>query len=116
MAGGSRYQCFVDAYGRRDRLVAVCLAAIVVLNLADLALTRVLIDLGASEVNPIMAGLLAAGVIPAVAVKVAVTIAVVAGVWVMRRYRRMLEFSLVLLGFLVLLAAYQVGGLLLLAR
>jgi len=116
MAGVSRYQRFLEAYRRRDGLVAVCLAAIVVLNLADLVLTQVLIDLGASEANPIMAALLAAGTVPAAAVKVAVTIAVVAGVWVLRRYRRMLEFSLVLLGALVLLAAYQVGGVLLLAR
>jgi len=115
MAGVSRYQRLLDIYRSRDGLVAVCLAAIVVLNLTDLALTRVLIGLGASEVNPIMAGLLAAGAVPAVAVKVAVTIAVVGGVWVMRRYRRMLEFSLVLLGALALLAVYQVAGVVLLA-
>lgn len=116
MAGVSRYQRFLEAYRRRDGLVAVCLAAIAVLNLADLMLTRLLIDLGASEANPIMAALLAAGTVPAAAAKVAVTVAVVAGVWVLRRYRRMLEFSLVLLGALVLLAVYQVGGVLLLAR
>ncbi len=116
MVGVSRYQRFLEAYRRRDGLVAVCLAAVAVLNLVDLVLTRVLIDLGASEANPIMAALLAAGTVPAAAAKVAVTVAVVTGVWMLRRYRRMLEFSLVLLGALVLLAAYQVGGVLLLAR
>ena len=116
MAGVSRYQRLLEGYRRRDGLVAVCLAAIAVLNLVDLVLTRLLVDMGASEANPIMAGLLAVGAVPALAVKVAVTAAVVTGVWVLRRYRRMLEFSLALLGVLVLLALYQVGGVLLLAR
>jgi len=111
----SRYLRFLEAYRGRPLLVAGCLAAIALFGTADLVLTRHLLELGASEANPVMAALLEMGTAPAVLFKGAVTGAVLAGMWALRRYRRVLELSLVVAAALTLLVAYQVAGLALLS-
>lgn len=100
----------------RDRPAAVAGAAalIVVLGIADVLLTWRLMDLGAREANPVMARLLDGGLGGAVWLKAAVVVPVAAGVWTLRRYRRVLGFSVVVLVVSVALVAFEVFGLALL--
>jgi hypothetical protein len=113
--GATRYRRFLDTYRSSPILVAGCLAAIALLGAADLTLTGRLLELGATEVNPVMAALFEKGTAPAVLFKGPVTAAVLAGIWALQRYRRVLELSLVVAAALTLLVAYQVAGLALLS-
>lgn len=107
-AGTTARSRLLEAYRRTPAAVAVVAVAIALLAAADVALTRHLIAHGASEVNPVMAALFAGGDGGAVALKAAVTIPVAASVWLLRRYRRVLEFSLVVLAASAALVAYEV--------
>lgn len=107
---GSRFRQMLEGYRRRPALVAGCLGVVVVLQVLDLVLTARLLRAGATELNPIMAGLFEAGIPAAAALKAAVTALVVAGVWRFRRYRRILEFSLALAAGSALVVAYQAAG------
>lgn len=105
----------VGWYRDRPTAVAVCGALILVLGVVDVLLTDRLIAVGASELNPVMSRLLAGGVGGAVVVKALVMAPVAAGVWLLRRYRRVLEFSLVVLAGSILLVLYEFAGLAILA-
>ncbi|MBU1225787.1 MAG: hypothetical protein KJ698_01065 [Actinobacteria bacterium] len=109
--GTSRVGRLLDAYRRRPVLIACCALGIAALSAADLLLTWRLISLGAHEVNPVMARLFERGVGSAATLKAPITVAVAGGIWLMRRYRRVLEFSLMALALLAGLVAYQVVGL-----
>jgi hypothetical protein len=101
----------LHAYRSHPSLVMWCAAAIAALSVVDLLLTWRFIGMGATELNPVMAGLFDSGLAGAAAVKVSITAVVVAGIVAMRRYRRVLEFSLVLVAALVVLVGYEVVGL-----
>ena len=77
------------------------------LGLADVLLTSRLISFGAAELNPVMAGLLAGGPGTALLLKILVMAPVAAAVWWLRRYRRILEFSLIVVVVFAALIAYQ---------
>jgi len=109
--GTSAHLRLLEAYRRSPALIAWCVAGIVALSAADLLLTWRLITMGASEVNPVMARLYDSGLASAAALKGAVTLAVVGGIWLMRRYRRVLEFSLAALVLFAALVAYEAVGL-----
>jgi hypothetical protein len=96
-------------YRDRPRLIATALAAIVLLNVADFVLTLHALELGAREANPVMAGLLDRGPALAGAIKLLLAVAVAAVIWRMRRYRRILEVSLVAMAAFTLLIAYQIS-------
>ena len=96
----------------RPRLVAAALAGVVTLNAADLALTLQALSRGASELNPVMAGLIGFDPVVAGFFKLVLVTAVAAGLWVWREYRRVLEASLLLLAGFTLLSAYHTVGLL----
>ena len=81
------------------------LVTVAMLNVVDLALTLRAIEFGAVELNPIMAALLGTDPVVAAVFKVTIGLGVVAVMWVMRGYRRVLEASLVLLGGFTLLTA-----------
>ena len=102
-------------YRARPAAVAACCALVLVLGLLDVLLTVRLVAAGGAEVNPVMGRLLAGGTGGAVALKVLVMVPVAAGMWWLRRYRRILEFSLVLLAGSALLVAYELAGLAFLA-
>ena len=102
------------AYSDRPQALAVVLSAVVALNIADLLLTFRAIALGAVELNPIMAALIDADPLLAALFKTTIVGAVAAVMWSTRRYRRVLEASLVLLAGFTVLTAYS-GGMLLLA-
>jgi len=100
------------AYRSRPQLLAVVLAAIALLNVADLLLTVQALELGAAELNPIMAAMIEADLALASAFKVTLGLAVVAVMWLLRRYRLILEASLVLLVGFTLLTTYSAASLL----
>jgi hypothetical protein len=101
----------LHSYRSRPVLIGWCVAAIALLGITDLLLTWRLIGMGATELNPVMASLFDAGFVGAAVVKVSITLAVVAGIFVLRRYRRVLEFSIVLVIGLFVLIGYEVAGL-----
>ena len=57
-----------------------------------------------------MAGFLRAGPLWAGVFKLSIAAAVAAGIWMLRRYRRILELSLALAAGMLLLTAYHVFG------
>lgn len=112
-AGGglrSRHWALLQRYRDRPAVVGLVLAAVTGLSLLDLALTTVALDEGAVELNPVMAALFESSPFVAGAVKVAITAAAVATIWVLRRYRLVLETSLALFAAMTLLTCYQLAG------
>ncbi|MCJ7725704.1 MAG: DUF5658 family protein [Acidimicrobiia bacterium] len=105
----------LDAYRQRSALIAWCVAAVVGLGVADFVLTLRLIDLGATEINPVMGRLLDGGPVSAAVFKGLMTLAVAGGVWALRRYRRVLELSLAVLVVMAAVVLYEVAGLLIAA-
>jgi hypothetical protein len=97
----------VGWYRDRPGLIAIALSALVLLNIADFTLTLRALDLGAREANPVMAGLLNLSPALAGTVKVGLTVLVAAAIWKMRRYRRILQISLVALAGFTMLVIYQ---------
>ena len=104
------WQGVLLAYRSRPALVAAVLVLVVLLGLADLLLTLWALGQGATEVNPVMARLFAAGPAPAGFIKMGITLAVAGGSWLTRRYRRALEASRVLLVAFLVGSGDQLGG------
>ena len=96
-------------YRDRPALIAVALATIVALNIADYALTLRALERGAREANPIMATLFAHDPTVALAFKLFTAVAVVLVIWQLRRYRKILGVSLLAVGGFGLLVVYQIG-------
>lgn len=86
------------------------LVVLVALSLLDLVMTVRALDRGAVELNPVMSVLFGAGPVVATVVKLGVTLAVAAGIWLLRRYRRVLQLSLLLVGAMSLVALYHLLG------
>jgi len=106
------YRQMLGAYRSRPQLLAGVLTAIAILNGADLLLTIRALELGAAELNPIMATLLDSNLVLATSFKVTIGLAVVATMWMLRRYRLILEMSLALLAGFTVLTAYSLTSLL----
>lgn len=111
---GGLYRSFLVRLREDARLLAVLLGLINILNLADLSLTLVALERGGQEANPVLAPLFSFSPYAAAAFKAAMVLAVSLVVWDGRRYRRLLETGLVVMGIFMLVVAYQIGGLLLL--
>ncbi len=105
----------LDAYRARPGAVAVVLVAFLGLNLADLLLTVRALDRGATEANPVIGLLFSVDPVVAGAFKLTITLAVAVTIWKMRRYRLMLETSLVVVAGLTVVLAYHILGAALLA-
>ena len=101
------------AYGRDTVRFWTVLATIVVFNFLDLMLTSRALNRGAIEGNPVMRSLFWNDPVVAALVKIGVVAAVVLALQRMRRFRRALELSLVLLvGFTALMfyhALFAIG-------
>jgi len=82
-----------------------------IMSLADLGLTTLSLTLGATEGNPVMRMAFDAGPGAVIALKVGVMGLVSAGIWWLRRYRRVLELSLASVGAYSALLVYHVVGL-----
>ena len=81
------------------------------LNAFDLAMTLRSVELGAVELNPVMASLLGAGWAAAATFKGVITLGVAAGLWFGRGHRIVRQAGIGFVGVLVVLAAYQVVSL-----
>ena len=103
----ARYHHLLEEYRHDHDTIAAALLVFVVLNIVDLLLTVKALSMGAVEVNPVMAWLFAIDPTMAAAFKVVVGIGIALAVWSARRYRRMLEASLVLVAVMTLVLAYH---------
>ena len=101
------YNRMLAAYRSEPRILALVLVIVALLNIADLALTLQAIEVGAVELNPIMAALFGADMLLASVFKVIIGLGVVTAMWALRRYRRVLEASLLLLGGFTVLVVYS---------
>lgn len=101
------YRGWLLAYRHNQRTLALVLAIITALNVADLVLTQRALGLGAVEGNPLMAVLFDADPFMAGVLKIGVGLMVVGLLWALRRYRRALEFSIVALIGMGLVFAYH---------
>jgi hypothetical protein len=101
----------LDSYRRRPAVIAFVLAAIIVANAADFTATLVALRIGAREVNPVMAHLLRIDPVLAGAFKLLVAAGVAGAMWVLRRHRRVLEASLLVLAAMAGLLVYHALGL-----
>ncbi len=111
----SCYQSALTAYRREPGAIAAVLGLILALNAADLILTVRALGRGTGEANPLMAWLFDQHTVLAAIFKLAVGLAVTAVIWRLRRYRRVLELSIVLTALFGLVLSYHLVGTLLLA-
>ncbi len=96
-------------YRDQPSLIAAALAGLFLLNLMDLLLTLRALEQGAREANPLMAALFDISPAVAGATKLLIGLGVVLVIWRMRRYRRILEVSLVALAGFSAILAYQLA-------
>jgi len=106
------YDRMLGTYRYNPQSFALVLISVTMLNIADLLLTLRVVELGAVELNPIMAALIESDPLLASLFKVMIGLVVVAAMWAMRRYRRVLEASLLLLGGFTVLIVYSLSMLL----
>ncbi|MBT8203599.1 MAG: hypothetical protein HKN74_10265 [Acidimicrobiia bacterium] len=102
-AGGA-----LAAYRDRPSVIATVLVALLALNVADYVFTLAALGRGAREANPLMAALFEADPALAAIVKLAVVALVITAIWQLRRYRRILQVSLVAVTGFMILVIYQV--------
>ena len=92
------------------RLLADLLILVNVLSALDLFITLNVLRLGAVELNPVMAYLLALGPVPATVAKVGLVLAATTGLWLLRRHRAALTTTLGLLIAYVTLVSLELAG------
>ncbi len=103
------YNRMLAGYRYKPQVLALVLGAVAILNIADLVVTLRSVELGAVELNPIMAALIDTDPLLASLFKVTIGLGVVAAMWAMRRYRRVLEASLLLLGGFTVVVGYSLA-------
>jgi hypothetical protein len=103
----ARYHSWLEQYRHDNDTIAVALLVFVLLNLADLLLTVRALSMGAVEGNPIMAFLFAVDPTLAAMFKVVVGAGIALAVWSARRYRRILETSLVMVAVMTAVLLYH---------
>lgn len=103
----ARYHRFLEQYRNDSHTIAAMLLVFVVLNIVDLLLTVRALSMGAVEVNPVMAWLFASDPAVAALFKLVVGAGIALAVWSARRYRRILEFSFVLVAVMTVVLVYH---------
>lgn len=103
----ARYHAWLEQYRHDHDTIAVALLVFVLLNLVDLLLTVRALSMGAIEGNPIMAHLFAVDPTLAAVFKVVVGSGIALAVWSARRYRRILETSLVMVAVMTAVLLYH---------
>lgn len=98
----------LTAYRDRPGVIAAVLAALLGLNVADYLFTVAALGRGAQEVNPVMAALFESNLALAGVVKLAAVSLVVGAIWQLRRYRRILQVSLIAVAGFTFLVTYQI--------
>jgi hypothetical protein len=107
---GAAYRRLLERHQRGPVVLGLLLGALVALEIADLLLTLRALSRGATEVNPLLAGLLSVSPVLAGAVKLSIAAAVATGLWLLRRYRRSLDAALLLTAGLAVLLGYHLIG------
>lgn len=102
-----RYYRLLDRYRGDSDTIAAALLVFVVLNIADLLLTVRALSLGAVEVNPVMAWMFDLDPTLAALFKLAVGMGIALAVWAARRYRKILETSLLLVAVMTVVLVYH---------
>jgi hypothetical protein len=95
------------AYRSKSSTLLLVLSLVTLLNLADLVLTQRALILGAVEANPIMARLFEISPYLAGIVKMGVGMLVVEVIWILRRYRKALEVSIIVAVAMMALFLYH---------
>ena len=98
----------LTAYRDRPGVIAAVLAALLSLNVADYLFTVAVLGRGGREVNPVMAALFEANLAVAGVVKLAAVSLVIGVIWQLRRYRRILQLSLIAVAGFTFLITYQI--------
>jgi hypothetical protein len=94
----------------QPRLLAETLVLVNLLSLLDLLLTLSVLRLGAIELNPIMDWLFELGPGPAATAKIGVMALATFGLWLLRRYRKALTTTVVLLAGYGALVTFEIIG------
>lgn len=81
------------------------------LSVLDLVITLTVLEMGAVELNPLMAYLIDAGPVHAAAVKIGVVALATLGLWLLRRYRAALTTAVVLFAAYASLVVFELFGL-----
>jgi hypothetical protein len=97
----------LDRFRHDHDTIAAVLLVFVLLNLVDLLLTVQALSMGAIEVNPVMAYLFAVDPTLAALFKVVIGAGIALTIWSARRYRRILETSLVTVGVMTAVLLYH---------
>jgi hypothetical protein len=95
----------------QPRLLAETLVLVNLLSMLDLLLTLWVLRLGAIELNPIMDWLLEMGPAPAAIAKIGVMALATFGLWLLRRYRKALTTTVLLLAGYGALVTFEIAGL-----
>jgi len=95
----------------RPALLAELLVLVNVFSAIDLLITLELLRLGAVEVNPIMARLLASGAGTAAVAKLGVVLLATLGLWLLRRHRAALPTAVALMAVYGSLVTFELVGL-----
>ena len=103
----ARYHSWLETFRHDHDTIAVVLLVFVLLNLADLLLTVRALSMGAVEGNPIMAYLFAVDPVLASVFKISVGAGIAIAVWSARRYRRILETSLLMVAVMTAVLFYH---------
>ena len=96
----------------QPHLLMETLVLVNLLSVLDLLLTLSLLRLGAIELNPIMAWLFDMGPGPGATAKIGVMALATFGLWLLRRYRRALTTTVLLLAGYGALVTFEIIGLL----
>jgi hypothetical protein len=102
-----RYAESLEAIRDSGTIFALLASLLLALSLADLTLTQRALGAGAIEANPIMAALFEFDASIAAATKLSLSALVVAGLWLLRRYRAALAALVAMCAGMGLVVAYQ---------
>lgn len=102
-----RYYRFLDRYRGDNDTIAAALLVFVVLNIVDLLLTLQALSKGAVEINPVMAWLFDLDPTVAALFKLVIGMCIALAVWAARRYRKILETSLLLVVVMTVVLMYH---------
>jgi len=105
-----RTECWVTALRDSSAALVALLAFLNLLNVLDWRFTTIGLERGALEANPVMAAFFGMDSVTAGLFKVAVMLTISLIIWRTRRYRRILEFTvLVTVGYVGVILYHIVG-------
>lgn len=92
-------------------LLIELLVLVNLLSILDLIITLMVLEMGAVELNPVMAYLIELGTLPAAVAKISVVAFATLGLWLLRRHRMALTTAVLLLAAYGSLIVFELIGL-----